>query len=96
MSTIFLYKDGCGHVVDENDGPEPMDYIIDQNEFIVETIVTHSEYLKHTASSESSLTYLMVVEKSKEEDTRMKEANIKRDYVRYTVQNKARFFRSED
>lgn len=34
----------------------------------------------------------MLVEKSKEEDTPMKEANIKRHYVRYTVQDKVRFF----
>ncbi|KAG1446781.1 hypothetical protein G6F56_009466 [Rhizopus delemar] len=34
----------------------------------------------------------MANEKSKDEDTRMKEANTKRDYVRYTVQDKVRFF----
>ncbi|KAI8878176.1 hypothetical protein K501DRAFT_158337, partial [Backusella circina FSU 941] len=85
MSTIFLYEDGCGNVVNENGGPEPMDYIVDQNEFIVETIATHSEYLKHSASSESSRTCPMLVEKSKEEDTPLKGANIKRHYVRYTV-----------
>ncbi|CEJ05609.1 hypothetical protein RMCBS344292_19547 [Rhizopus microsporus] len=69
-----------------------MDYIVDQSEFIVETIATHSEYLKNVASSESSLTCPMPVEKPKDEDTRMKEANTKRDYVRYTIQDKARFF----
>ncbi|CEP13237.1 hypothetical protein [Parasitella parasitica] len=92
MSTMFLYEDGCGNVVNENGGPEPIDYIVDQNEFIVETIATHSEYLKHSASSESSWTCPMLVEKSKEEDTPMKEANIKRHFVRYTVQDKVRFF----
>ncbi|KAI8989505.1 hypothetical protein BDB01DRAFT_842174 [Pilobolus umbonatus] len=40
-----------------------MDYIVDQNEFIVETIDTHTE-----------------------------EAEPKREYVRYTVQDKVRFF----
>ncbi|KAG0176633.1 hypothetical protein DFQ29_005880 [Apophysomyces sp. BC1021] len=83
---------GHGDVVDENGGPEPMDYIVDQNEFIVETIATHTDYLKTAASSESSLTCPMLIEKSRNEDIRMKEANIKRDYVRYTVQDKARFF----
>ncbi|KAI8047840.1 uncharacterized protein B0P05DRAFT_642167 [Gilbertella persicaria] len=92
MSTIFLYEDGHGRVVDENGDPEPMDYIVDQNEFIVETIATHTEYLKTTASSESSLTCPMSIEKTKDKDIRMKEANTKRDYVRYTVQDKARFF----
>ncbi|CEG66010.1 hypothetical protein RMATCC62417_02670 [Rhizopus microsporus] len=69
-----------------------MDYIVDQNGFIVETIATHSEYLKHVASSETSRTCPMMVEKSREEDIRMKEANIKRDYIRYAVQDKAKFF----
>ena len=47
MSTIFLYEDGHGNVIDENGGPEPMDYIVDQNESIVETIATHTEYLRN-------------------------------------------------
>jgi transposase len=34
----------------------------------------------------------MLIEKTKDKDIRMKEANTKRDYVRYTVQDKARFF----
>ncbi|KAG1050515.1 hypothetical protein G6F43_007222 [Rhizopus delemar] len=92
MSTIFLCEDGHGNVVDEKGGPEPMDYIVDENEFVVETLATHSEYMQTTSSSESSLTSPMLIEKPKDEDTRMKEANVKRDYVRYTVQDKARFF----
>ncbi|KAG0975087.1 hypothetical protein G6F29_011780 [Rhizopus arrhizus] len=71
MITIFLYEDGHGRIVDENGGPEPMDYIVNQNEFIAETIATHTE---------------------KDKDIRMKEVNTKRDDVRYTVQDKARFF----
>ncbi|ORE00854.1 hypothetical protein BCV72DRAFT_339805 [Rhizopus microsporus var. microsporus] len=80
---MSLMKIGC---------PEPMDYIAGQSEFIVETIATHSEYLKNTAFSEFSPTCSMPIEKSKDEDTRMKEAIIKRDYMRYTVQDKVRFF----
>ncbi|KAI7863796.1 hypothetical protein BDF14DRAFT_1841190 [Spinellus fusiger] len=60
-----------------NGGPEPMDYIVDQNKLIVETIATHTEYLKTTTSNK---------------DVRIKEANTKQDYVRYTVQDKAWFF----
>ncbi|KAG1052738.1 hypothetical protein G6F43_005137 [Rhizopus delemar] len=78
MSTIFLYEDGHGNVVDENGGPEPMDYIVDQNEFIVETIATHTEYLGNAVPNESSLTYPML-EKPKNEDVHMKEAKPKRD-----------------
>ncbi|KAG1472386.1 hypothetical protein G6F56_001571 [Rhizopus delemar] len=89
MSKIFLYEDGHGNVIDENGGPEHMDYIIDQNEF--ETIGTHTEYLGNSATSESSLTSSMLLEKLKNDGVHMKEAKPKREYVRYTVQDKARF-----
>ncbi|KAG0747888.1 hypothetical protein G6F62_002141 [Rhizopus arrhizus] len=92
MSAMFLFEDGHGNVVDENGGPEPMEYVVDQNEFIVESIATHSEYLKNMLSCESSSVCPMLIEKPKDEDIRMKEADTKRDYVRYTVQDKARFF----
>ncbi|KAI7869858.1 hypothetical protein BDF14DRAFT_202293 [Spinellus fusiger] len=65
MSTVFLYEDGHGNVIDKNAGPEPMDYIVDQNEFIVETIATHTEYLGNAVSNESSLSCLMLLEKPK-------------------------------
>ncbi|KAI8329482.1 hypothetical protein BC941DRAFT_518741 [Chlamydoabsidia padenii] len=84
--------DGHGNVVDENGGPEPMEYIVDQEEFVVEAIATHTEYLEHAHSSEFSQAFPMLVEKAKDEDIRMKEANVKREYVRYTVQDKVRFF----
>ncbi|KAG1142243.1 hypothetical protein G6F37_008781 [Rhizopus arrhizus] len=46
MSTILLFEDGHGNVVSKNGGPEAIDYIVDENEFMVETIATHTEYLK--------------------------------------------------
>ncbi|EIE90704.1 hypothetical protein G6F46_005139 [Rhizopus delemar] len=92
MSTVFLFEDGHGNIVDENGGPEPMEYIVDQNEFIVKTIATHTEYLKNTGSGESSGFCPMLIEKPNDEDVRMKEANMKREYVRYTDQDKVRFF----
>ncbi|KAI9026002.1 hypothetical protein CLU79DRAFT_691671, partial [Phycomyces nitens] len=92
MSAIFLFEDGHGNVVDENGGPEPMEYIVDQDEFVVEAIATHSEYLKNIPSCEFSSVCPMLTEKPKDEDICMKDANVKRDYVRYTVQDKVRFF----
>ncbi|KAG1474144.1 hypothetical protein G6F56_000524 [Rhizopus delemar] len=92
MSTLSLYEDGHGNVVDENGGLEPMEYIVDQNEFIVEIVAIHTDYLGNAVSDESSSTCSMLVEKAKDEDVHMKEANTKRDYVRYIVQDKARFF----
>ncbi|KAG1047318.1 hypothetical protein G6F43_010227 [Rhizopus delemar] len=73
MSTIFLYEDGHGNVIDENGGPEPMDYIVDQNEFIVETLATHTEYLGNAVPNGSALTCPMLLEKPKNEDIHMKE-----------------------
>lgn len=75
MTTLFLDEDGYGNVVDENDSPEPMDYIVNQNEFIVETVATHTEYMKIVASNEPFLIRPMLIEKPKDEDVRMKEAH---------------------
>ncbi|KAG0742788.1 hypothetical protein G6F57_004633 [Rhizopus arrhizus] len=90
MNTVFLF-DGHTNVVDENGGPEPMEYIVDKNEFVVETIATHTEYLENVVSSESSACPIRI-EKPKDEDIHMKEASIKRDYIRYNFQDKVRFF----
>lgn len=46
-------------------GPEPMEYIVDQNEFIVETIATHTDYLQNATSNESPEACRMLVEKLK-------------------------------
>ncbi|OAD76635.1 Homeodomain-like DNA binding domain-containing transcription factor [Phycomyces blakesleeanus NRRL 1555(-)] len=81
MSTIFLFEDGHGNVVDENGGPKPMEYIVDQNEFNVETFATHADYLKNPASSGSSSACPMRIEKPKDADIRLKETNVKRDYL---------------
>ncbi|KAG1449480.1 hypothetical protein G6F46_009912 [Rhizopus delemar] len=69
-----------------------MDYIVDQNGFIAETIAIHTEYLGNAVLNESSLTCPMLLEKPKNEDIHMKEAKLKRDYVRYTMQEKVKFF----
>ncbi|RCH86272.1 hypothetical protein CU097_007078 [Rhizopus azygosporus] len=68
-----------------------MEHIVDQNEFVVETITTHTDYLKNTASRGSSSVCPMRIKKPKDEDIRMKELNMKCDYVRYTIQDKVRF-----
>ncbi|KAL0090770.1 hypothetical protein F4703DRAFT_1712479, partial [Phycomyces blakesleeanus] len=57
-------------------------YIIDQNEFVVEPLGTHTEYLKAMVSNESSLTCSMLIEKDKRQGVSLKR---KHDYVRYTV-----------
>jgi hypothetical protein len=63
MSTIFIYEDGYGNVVDDNGGPEPMDYIVYQNKFIVETIAIYTEYLKTVTSNESLTCPMLFLER---------------------------------
>ncbi|CEG77154.1 hypothetical protein RMATCC62417_11951 [Rhizopus microsporus] len=69
-----------------------MEYIIDQDGFVVETIVTHSEYLRSAVFSKVPPANSTLMEKPKDEGIRMKASNLKRDYVRYTFQDKVRFF----
>lgn len=49
MSVHFFYEDGQGKVVDEY-GVEPMDLVVDQGLFALETISSHTQFLenKHT------------------------------------------------
>lgn len=73
-----------------------MEYVVDQNVFVVETTATHTGYLENATSRGSSLACPMRIENPKDEDILMKEASIKCNYVLYTVQLKARIFRSEN
>ncbi|OAD80497.1 Homeodomain-like DNA binding domain-containing transcription factor [Phycomyces blakesleeanus NRRL 1555(-)] len=85
------HDDGNGNVIDENGGPEPMDYIVDQNDFVAEIIATHTKYLETVPPNEFSLACPMLLEKPKNEDVRIEETNTKRAYMRCIIQDKARF-----
>lgn len=93
MSTQFLYEDGQGNVVDENGRPEPMDYIVDQEQFALETISSHTQYLQKKPSERSPRINVMQVDRPRDEDSRMREVTEKRAYTSYTPQDKARFFK---
>ncbi|OAD70881.1 Homeodomain-like DNA binding domain-containing transcription factor [Phycomyces blakesleeanus NRRL 1555(-)] len=91
MSTIFLYEDGHVNVVDEKVVLRPWITLL----MIMNLLLRHlllSEYIQTVSLSESSLTSRMLIEKPKDEGTRMKGANVKQDYVCYTLQDKAQFF----
>ena len=45
MNIQFLYENGKDSVVDEYDRPEPMDYIVDEEQFRLETLSSHIQYL---------------------------------------------------
>ncbi|CEI87397.1 hypothetical protein RMCBS344292_01812 [Rhizopus microsporus] len=92
LSAQFLYEDGQGNVVNKNGRSEPMDYIVDQEQFALETISSHAQYLQKKPAEESR-TSVMHVDRPRDEDPRMREATEKRTYTSYTPQDKARFFK---
>ncbi|KAL1931894.1 hypothetical protein VTP01DRAFT_8950 [Rhizomucor pusillus] len=55
MTAQFLYEDGQGNVVDENGTPEPMDYIVNQEQFALETISSHTQYLQKPAEKSGAI-----------------------------------------
>ncbi|KAI9005795.1 hypothetical protein CLU79DRAFT_689509, partial [Phycomyces nitens] len=65
---------------------------IGQNESVVETIATHSEYSRHAACSQCFLTCSILAEKSKDKDALLRKPIITQSYICYTVQDKARLF----
>ena len=42
MSFQIFYEDGHGNAVDEYGRPEPMDYIIDEERYALETVSSHT------------------------------------------------------
>jgi hypothetical protein len=52
MNIQFLFENGKGSVVDEYGRPEPMDYIVDEEQFRLETLSSHYTIFSSTASGE--------------------------------------------
>lgn len=95
MSIQFLYEDGKGTIVDEYGRPEPMDYIVDEEQYRLETLSSYTQYLSKLYQEENNKTEAMQIENSvnAEIDVAMREASIKRNYTLYTNQDKVRFFK---
>ena len=92
----FFYEDGQGNAVDENGRPEPMDYIVDQNLYALESLTSHTKYLqnvKSTSTAQVNVEHLDYEREQRGEDSDMREITEKRTYTRYTNQEKARFFK---
>ncbi|CEI99192.1 hypothetical protein RMCBS344292_13284 [Rhizopus microsporus] len=86
MSFQIFYEDGHGNAVDEYDGPEPMDYIIDEERYALETVSSHTQYL-HNQPQENNFDVDSMARD--EVDICMS----KRAYTLYTDQDKVRFFK---
>ncbi|CEI87457.1 hypothetical protein RMCBS344292_01869 [Rhizopus microsporus] len=94
MSFQIFYEDGHGNAVDEYGRPEPMDHIIDEGRYALETVSSHTQYLHNQPQENNFDVGSMTDEDTKDGvDVRMKEASSKRAYTLYTDQDKVRFFK---
>ncbi|KAL4206916.1 hypothetical protein AB4K20DRAFT_1918441 [Rhizopus microsporus] len=94
MSFQIFYEDGHGNAVDEYGRPEPMDYIIDEKRYALETVSSHTQYLHNQPQENNFDVDSMADEGAKDDpDVCMKEASSKRAYTFYTDQDKVRFFK---
>ena len=90
MSFQILYEDGHGNAVDEYGRPEPMDYIIDEERYALETVSSHTQYLHNQPQENNFDVDSMADEDAKDEvDVCMS----KRAYTLHTDQDKVRFFK---
>ncbi|CEG81694.1 hypothetical protein RMATCC62417_15859 [Rhizopus microsporus] len=95
MNFQFLFENGKGSVVDEYGRPEPMDYIVDEEQFRLETLSSHTQYLAQLPLESEKRIETMQIEKEAKSnrDVIMRETSGKRNYTRYSDQDKMRFFK---
>jgi hypothetical protein len=86
----FFYEDGQGHVVDEN-GVEPMDLVVDEELFAIETISSRTQFLMNKPLERRSNPVVRPVADEKNNDVDMEVCN-KRRYTVYSDEDKTRFF----
>ncbi|KAL1926630.1 hypothetical protein VTP01DRAFT_5525 [Rhizomucor pusillus] len=89
MSIQLLYENGKGTVVDEYGKPEPMDYVVDEEQYALETVSSYTQYLFNLSHDKDGESDAMQKEDSKNDtDVPMREASARRSYTLYTVQDK--------
>ncbi|KAL1930585.1 hypothetical protein VTP01DRAFT_10747 [Rhizomucor pusillus] len=93
MDNQFFYEDGHGNVVDEYGRPEPMDYLVDEETYALETVSSHTQYLCNMPRASKREPVAMQIDEPKDADVRMREATVKRGYTLYSDQDKVRFFK---
>jgi len=93
MNIQFLYENRKGSAVDEYSWPEPIDYIVEEEQFRLETLSSHTQYLDQLHLESEKLIETVQIEKVKpSNDAKMKETSMKRSYTHYSDQDKVRFF----
>lgn len=94
MNIQFLFENGKGSIVDEYGRPEPMDYVVDEEQFRLETLSSHTQYLAQLPlESEKEVETMQTEERKPSSDVIMRETSVKRNYTRYSDQDKVRFFK---
>lgn len=95
MSIQFLYKDGEEAAVDECGRPEPMDYVVDEKQYRLETLSPYTQCLTKLSQEESGKRVAIHIEDGAKADTdiAMRENFSKRNYTLYIDQDKARSFK---
>ncbi|KAG1283673.1 hypothetical protein G6F66_010859 [Rhizopus arrhizus] len=95
MNIQFLFENGKGSVVDEYGRSEPMGYIVDEEQFCLETLSSHTQYLAQLPlESEKELETMQMKKEAKpSSDIIMRETSVKRNYTRYSDQDKVKFFK---
>ncbi|KAL9547281.1 hypothetical protein PS6_007210, partial [Mucor atramentarius] len=91
MSMQFFYEDGQEHVVDEH-GIEPIDLVVDEELFAIETISSRTQFLMNKPPERpfNPVVHSVANERSIE-DVDMELCN-KRRYTVYSDEDKTRFF----
>ena len=71
----FFYEDGQENAVNENERPEPMDYIVDHNLYALESLTSHTEYLQNVNSTSTAqvVENLDYEREQRDEDSHMRE-----------------------
>ncbi|CEI89324.1 hypothetical protein RMCBS344292_03687 [Rhizopus microsporus] len=80
MNIQFLFENGEGSAVDEYGRPEPMDYIVDEEQFRLETLISHTQYLAQLPLESEKGIEAMQVEKEVAKprgDVKMRETSVK-------------------
>lgn len=71
-----------------------MDYVVDEEQFRLETLSSHTQYLDQLHLESEKMIETMQIEKVKPSNgVKMKETSMKRSYTHYSDQDKVRFFK---
>ncbi|KAI8991858.1 hypothetical protein BDF20DRAFT_831862 [Mycotypha africana] len=90
LSMQFFYEDGQGHVVDVH-GVEPMDLVVDEELYAIDTISSRTQFLMNKPPERPSNPVILPVADEINYHIDMELCN-KRRYTVYSDEDKTRFF----